>query len=100
MSALPQLLFSRRFAPLFSVQFLSALSDNVYRSAMLMQLTFIAKLTDTTENTMLAAAAGAAFIAPYFLFSATAGQLSDKFAKARMTRGIKLLEAAVFIFAG
>lgn len=100
MSALPQLLFSRRFAPLFSVQFLSALSDNVYRSAMLMQLTFIAKLTDTTENTMLAAAAGAAFIAPYFLFSATAGQLSDKFAKARMTRGIKLLEAALFIFAG
>ncbi len=100
MPALSPLMLSRRFMPLFAVQFLSALCDNIYRSAMLMQLTFLAKLTDTQENTMLVAAASAIFIAPYFLFSATAGQLSDKFAKTRMTRGIKLIEAALFAFAG
>ncbi len=94
------LLQSRRFLPLFVTQFIAAFCDNVYRSAMLMQLTFLGGLADQQGSTFAVAAAGAVFIAPYFLFSATAGQLSDKYSKSRVTRIIKLTEVGLFAFGG
>lgn len=94
------LLQSRRFLPLFLVQFFGAFCDNIFRSAMLMQMTFLTTLASGTDNAQLVAAAGAVFILPYFLFSATAGQLSDKFSKTTMTRAIKLVEIGLFAFAG
>ena len=39
--------------------------------------------------------AGAVFIAPFMLFSATAGQLADKYEKSRLIRWIKILEIAI-----
>jgi 1-acyl-sn-glycerol-3-phosphate acyltransferase len=47
----------------------------------------------------LANVAGALFILPFFLFSATAGQLADKYEKSRLMRGIKLLEIALMMLA-
>src|SRR5687767_10872373 len=42
---------------------------------------------------------GAVFIAPFLLFSATSGQLADKFDKARMTRVVKNLEIVIMVLA-
>src|SRR6185437_12477016 len=39
------------------------------------------------------------FILPYFLFSATAGQLADRFEKARLIRLVKLWEIGVMVLA-
>ncbi len=100
MSGNPSLLHSRRFLPLFLVQFLSAFADNVYRSAMLMQMTFFVTAADAPPSATDAALAGAAFIAPFFLFSATAGQLSDKYSKTQLARLIKLLEVPLLALAG
>ena len=94
------LMRERRFLPLFLVQFLSALGDNVYRSAMLMQMTFLAALVDGRGSAAMAAAAAAAFILPFFLFSATAGQLSDKLPKSRLVRWIKMADVALMLLGG
>ena len=45
-----------------------------------------------TQSEQYQAIASALFITPFFLFSATAGQLADKFDKADLTRIIKLFE--------
>jgi acyl-[acyl-carrier-protein]-phospholipid O-acyltransferase / long-chain-fatty-acid--[acyl-carrier-protein] ligase len=83
---------TRRFLPLFTTQFLSAFNDNAYRFALsIMLLTTLGKDQGGVLNTISAAL----FILPYFLFSAFAGQLSDKFDKAFMARRIKLIEIGI-----
>ena len=46
------------------------------------------------------AMAGALFILPFFLFSATSGQLADKYDKALMTRLVKVFELILMIIGG
>lgn len=48
---------------------------------------------------MLANVAGALFILPFLLFSATAGQLADKYEKSMLMRRIKLLEIILMTIA-
>ena len=45
----------------------------------------------------LIAISGAIFIFPFFLFSALAGQLSDKFERSRLIRMTKILECIVML---
>ena len=49
---------------------------------------------------LLANLAAGIFILPFFLFSATAGQLADKFDKARLARLTKVLEISITVIAG
>ena len=89
------LLANRRFAPLFWTQFLGAFNDNLYKNALVVMLTFhAASWTELTPETLTNLAAGI-FILPFFLLSATAGQLADKYDKARLARFVKLLEVVV-----
>ncbi len=94
------LLRARRFAPLFVTQFLGALNDNVLKNAMVVLLTFQASSWTTLKPELLANLAAGVFILPFFLFSATAGQLADKYDKAALARLSKLLEVAIVIIAG
>ena len=92
-----QLLRERRFAPFFWTQFLGAGNDNVYKNALVIFVAFeSATLTSFSSNDLVNIAA-AAFIAPFMLFSATAGQLADKYEKSRLIRLIKLLEIGIMI---
>jgi MFS family permease len=93
------LLRARRFGPLFVTQFLGAFNDNAYKNALVVLLTFSAASWTTMKIEVLANAAAGLFILPFFLFSATAGQLADKFDKARLARAAKLLEIAIVILA-
>ena len=53
------------------------------------------------ENRDLAVnAAAGLFVLPFFLFSALAGQIADKYEKSRIVRRVKLLEIAVALLAG
>ena len=94
------LLRARRFAPLFVTQFLGALNDNVLKNAMVVLLTFQAASWTTIKPELLANLAAGIFILPFFLFSATAGQLADKYDKSRLAQMVKLLEIAIVLVAG
>ncbi|MBL0167001.1 MAG: MFS transporter [Propionivibrio sp.] len=100
MSTQSGLLRARRFAPLFVTQFLGALNDNVLKNAMIVLLTFQAASWTTLKPELLANLAAGIFILPFFLFSATAGQLADKYDKARLAQMVKLLEIGIVLVAG
>lgn len=94
------LLASCRFGPLFATQFFGAFNDNVYKNALVVLLTFQAASWTTLSPGVLANLAAGLFILPFFLFSATAGQLADKFDKALLARLTKLLEIVIILLAG
>lgn len=88
------LLKQQRFAPFFWTQFLGAFNDNVFKNAMVILLAFhTGKLLGMDGNTLVQLCA-AVFILPFFLFSATAGQLADKLEKSSLIRFVKLFEIA------
>lgn len=88
------LLKTRRFLPLFVTQAMSAFNDNVFRYALsILFLTTLGKEQGGVLNTISAAL----FILPFFLFSAFAGQLADKFDKAFVARRVRFAE--IFIVA-
>ncbi len=93
------LLRTRRFLPLFVTQFLGAVNDNLLKTALVTLVTYRA-FTDPVTTKIVVAIATAIFIAPYFIASATAGQLADKFEKAGLVRYIKLWEVGVMLLAG
>ena len=90
------LLSKRRFLPLFVTQFLGAFNDNLYKSAMVILVTY-AVFNDPTKEASFNAIAGGLFILPFFLFSALAGQLADSGDKARIIRIVKTAEIAIMI---
>lgn len=93
------LLKTHRFVPLFITQFLGAFNDNIYKNALVMLITYrIASEAGRNSQIMVTLAAGL-FILPFFLFSATAGQVADKFEKSRMISIIKFVEIILMIFA-
>src|ERR1044071_5472119 len=91
------LLSKRRFLPLFVTQFLGAFNDNLYKSAMVILVTY-AVYNDATKEASFNAIAGGLFILPFFLFSALAGQLADSMDKARIVRFVKSAEIVIMIF--
>ncbi|HNP65427.1 MAG TPA: MFS transporter [Woeseiaceae bacterium] len=93
------LLGQRRFAPFFSTQFLGALNDNVFRNGLVILIAFQGVRIFGMDHTVLANIAAFLFILPFFLFSATAGQLADKYEKSMLMRRIKLLEIGLMTLA-
>ena len=92
-----QLLRERRFLPFFCTQFLGAFNDNVYKNALIIMLAFqAASLTTLSAATLVNLCAGL-FILPFFLFSATAGQLADKYEKSTIIRYVKLFEIGIMV---
>lgn len=92
------LLSSRRFLPLFITQFLGAVNDNLLKTALVTLATYRA-FADPSTTKIVVAIATAIFIFPYLPFSATAGQLADKYEKTRLIRLIKLWEVGVMVLA-
>ena len=93
------LLRQRRFAPFFATQFLGAFNDNIFRNGLVILITAQGVLILGMDHKILANVAGALFIFPFFIFSAIAGQLADKYEKSKLFRRIKLLEIGLMILA-
>ena len=89
------LLRERRFAPFFGVQFLGALNDNVFKQALVILLAYQTASFTTMSSDVLQNVAQALFILPFFLFSATAGQLADKYEKSRLITVTVAIELVV-----
>lgn len=94
-----RLLFNRRLAGMFVAQFLGALNDNLLKNALVIQVAY-GRSGSANEIEVLVTVATALFILPYFLFSATAGELADKFAKNQLIKTLKLWEVGVMTIAG
>ncbi len=92
-----ELLRARRFLPLFGSQILGAFNDNLFKSAFVMMVTFGVEMRQGIDPATLAALAGAALIAPFFLFSATAGELADRFQRSSLLKVLKAVELAVVL---
>ena len=86
------LLNSKRFLPLFCTQFLGALNDNIYKNALVIFIAFTIAERTSIDSSILVIIAGGLFILPFFLFSATAGQIADKYEKSLLIRRIKIVE--------
>jgi 1-acyl-sn-glycerol-3-phosphate acyltransferase len=92
-----RLLAERRFGPFFSVQFLGALNDNVFKQALVVLLAYQTASFTTMSSDTLQNLAQALFILPFFLFSASAGQLADKYEKSRLITVTVALELGVMM---
>src|SRR4051794_1327928 len=93
-----RLLRERRFLPFFMTQASGAFNDNVFRNATVQLIGFQMGLS-IEQITNYSNIAPALFILPFFLFSATAGQLAEKFEKTRIIRFVKLFEIAAMALA-
>ncbi|RQH01534.1 MFS transporter [Paraburkholderia dinghuensis] len=91
------LLRERRFAPFFWTQFLGAMNDNVFKIGFTSLVTYQAARFSGVDPKTVAFLISAIFIAPFVLFSATAGQIADKYDKAMLARWVKTFEIAVML---
>ena len=94
-----RLLHRRGFGALFWTQFLGAFNDNLFKNALVILVTYRALGVWGLAPQEVVAASGGIFILPFFLFSATAGQLADRFPKPRLVHWVKGAEIAFMIVA-
>lgn len=90
------LLKQRRFAPFFWTQFAGAANDNLFKFAFTVMVTYQLQVA-WLPPAMAGLVIGALFILPFLLFSATSGQLADKYDKRTLILFVKRLE--IFIMA-
>ena len=93
------LLKETRFRPFFYTQFLGAFNDNVFKTALITLVAFHAASLSSISGATLATLLPGLFILPFFLFSATAGQIADKYEKSQIIRLVKVFEIAIMLFA-
>jgi len=89
------LLKERRFLPFFLTQALGAFNDNVFKNALIILITYLTLGLSTEQRHEYTNLAAGLFILPFFLFSATSGQLADKYDKAKLAQFVKVFEIAI-----
>ncbi len=94
-----QLLKTRRFLPLFVTQFLGAFNDNLYKNALVILIIFQGSSLYGIDTNIIVTLSAGIFILPFFLFSATAGQLADCYEKSQLIRRVKILEIIIMSLA-
>jgi 1-acyl-sn-glycerol-3-phosphate acyltransferase len=92
------LLRQRRFAPFFWTQFAGAANDNLFKFAFTVMVTYQLQV-GWLPPAMAGLVIGALFILPFLLFSATSGQLADKYDKRSLIRFVKWLEIGIMVLA-
>lgn len=88
--------FSRKFFPFFATFFLGAFNDNIFRNALVILITYQSGYSEKTSFT-LSFLAMCLLMLPYFPFSATAGQLADKYSRTALFRFTKMMELVLMI---
>lgn len=94
-SSQSSLLTQRRFLPYFVTQFFGAFNDNIFKNVLLLFVAFASKEALPVSSHLFINLAAGLFILPFFLFSASAGILADKYEKSWFIRKVKLAEIAI-----
>lgn len=92
-----QLIRDRRFGAFFWTQFLGAFNDNFLKFAVTLAVTYNEALPGNFQIGLLVNLIAALFILPFVIFSATSGQLADKFDKTKVMRIAKWLEPPIVV---
>src|SRR5262245_2690264 len=95
-----RLLLERRFGPFFLTQLFGAFNDNIYKNALVILVAYHATDYSNLDPNVLANVAAGLFILPFLLFSASVGQLADKFDKALLIRCIKGVGVGIMVLGG
>lgn len=90
-----RLMGERRFLPYFGAQALGAFNDNLLKNALVLLATFQTARYGRVDPELLVNLAGGLFILPFVLFSGIAGQLADRFDKARVLKVVKAAEIGI-----
>lgn len=93
------ILRSRRFLPMFLTQFFGAFNDNIYKYALLMVFTYGWIQSGSIGISTLNNLAALLFILPFFIFSATAGQMADRYERSKLIRALKMGEIIIMLIA-
>lgn len=89
-------IFSRRFLPIFLTQFFGALNDNVFKQVLLLLISYgWLQQLNADQVSLFNNLAGLLFILPYFIFSATAGQIADRYERSFLIRQLKMMEIVI-----
>ncbi len=99
MSSQFQLMGEKRFRPFFFTQFAGAFNDNLFKTALITIVAFNSASMTSIDGEALTTLLPGLFILPFFLFSATAGQIADKFEKSLIIRYVKIFEIAIMLIA-
>ena len=94
------LMADRRYWPLFWTQFLGAFNDNFFKNALVILITYKAYSIGVLKPEQMVALCGGVFILPFFLFSALAGQLADKYPKQKIVSAVKIAEIIIMLIGG
>lgn len=100
MLSLLKTFFNRSFLALFCTQYLGAFNDNFFRTAMATFITYKVTEMSAQSKSVIVSLAVALFMLPFFLFSAVAGELADKFRKDILIKATKVLEVVIVLLAG
>ncbi len=93
------LLSTRRFLPMLGAQIFGAFNDQFLKMALITLVTWKELSIAGLSPSVLAPVAGAVFTAPFFLFSAMAGQVADKYDKALVLLRVKQAEIFIMLLA-
>ncbi|TXI93916.1 MAG: MFS transporter [Neisseriales bacterium] len=93
------LLNTRRFLPLFSIQFLNAVNDHILKNAILVMITYQGMVLSGMSREMSVNLATLLFILPFFLCSSYAGKIADAYSKVFLIKIIKFCEIGIVVLA-
>lgn len=91
------LLRQRKFLPYFVTQFFGAFNDNIFKNVLLLFVAFAGSSALPISSNLFINLAAGLFILPFFLFSASAGVLADKYEKSWFIRKVKLFEIGIML---
>ncbi|MBE8222073.1 MAG: MFS transporter [Bdellovibrionales bacterium] len=92
-------MLNKSFKFIFFTQFFGALNDNIFKNALVLLLTYKSIELWNLDSGLLVPLAGLVFIFPFFVFSATAGQIADKYPKALVMKIVKFVEVIIMSIA-
>jgi hypothetical protein len=95
-----RLMGERRFLPFFCAQACGAFNDNLLKNVLIILVTYQAARWSAIRPELLTNIAAGIFIAPFVIFSGLAGQLGERFDKARILKIVKALEILIMLMAG
>lgn len=90
---------SKRFLPLFLVQFCGCLNDSILKNALIILITFKISNDLPLPPYLLVMIANVVFVAPFIFFASLSGQLADKYERSTLVKIIKIFEIIIVLVA-
>jgi len=95
-----RLIGTRRFTPILFASAFGTFNDNLFKNALILLATYHGLTVAGLASDIVVPIAATMFTGAMFFFSATAGQIADRYDKAVIMRQAKLAEIVLMVLAG